>query len=431
MASISEIVNVSISRDSQAVTRAGFGVMMHLALTRVFDDGALVREYTSAADLLTDGFLTTDSAYIAASKYFSAPTAPESIIIGRRKTGDTVTVTPTAVNSTAYTITINGTDFTFTSDASATVAEIVTGLVAAINAGSEPVTATNSTTHVTLNPDVATTYYSVAVNGNMTVTMTASQSWALDLAAIREANDTWYGLSTYSHLEADVADISAAIETMKKIYGYSSADAGIIAATQTDVAADLSALNPDRTFGLYSAVADTSFPEARWFGEMFPKDPGSATWKFKTLSGVVADSLTTTQRTNASGKDINTYESIGGVDITREGVMASGEFIDVIVGADWLEARLEERIYSRLVGNDKLPYTDAGITVIETEIRAQLQEAVAAGYLAEYPAPVVVVPKVANISSANKLARLLTGITFQGTLAGAIHKTTINGSVVV
>lgn len=431
MASISEIVNVSISRDSQAVTRAGFGVMLHLGLHRIFDNGDLVREYTSAADLLTDGFRTTDSAYIAASKYFSAPVAPESILIARRATADTVTVTPTAVNSTAYTVTINGTAFTFTSDGTATVAEIVAGLVAAINAGSEPVTATNSTTHVTLNPDVASTYYSVAVNANMTITMTASQTWAQDIAAIREANDTWYALTTYSHLEADIADIAAAIESTKKIYGYSSSDAGIITSSTTDVASDMSAAGYTRTHGLYSAVADTTYPEARWFGEMLPKDPGSATWKFKTLSGITADNLTTTQRNYANGKNINTYETIGGVDITREGVAADGEFIDVQVGADWLEARLEERIYSRLVGNDKLPYTDAGITVIEAEIRAQLQEAIDAGYLAASPAPTVTVPKVANVSSANKLARLLTGVTFQGTLAGAIHKTTINGSVVV
>lgn len=47
----------------------------------------------------------------------------------------------TVLNSTLYTVTINGTDFTFTSDADATAAEIVAGLIADINGGAEPVTA--------------------------------------------------------------------------------------------------------------------------------------------------------------------------------------------------------------------------------------------------------------------------------------------------
>lgn len=52
----------------------------------------------------------------------------------------------TAANSDTYTLTINGTDFTFTADGSATTAEITAGLVALINAGSEPVLASGSDT---------------------------------------------------------------------------------------------------------------------------------------------------------------------------------------------------------------------------------------------------------------------------------------------
>lgn len=58
-----------------------------------------------------------------------------------------VTVTITAANNTLYTITINGTAYTYTSDASGTVAEINTGLKAAINGDAGcAVTATGTTT---------------------------------------------------------------------------------------------------------------------------------------------------------------------------------------------------------------------------------------------------------------------------------------------
>lgn len=85
------------------------------------------------------------------------------------------TATPTAANSTAYTLTINGKDITITSDASATVAEITAALVAAWNASTEieisEVTATDSTTHVTLMADTAGKPFTVTSTGAGTLTM--------------------------------------------------------------------------------------------------------------------------------------------------------------------------------------------------------------------------------------------------------------------
>lgn len=52
-----------------------------------------------------------------------------------------VSVAVTASNSQVYTITINGVDFAYTADASATTAEIVLGLKALINAGTQHVLA--------------------------------------------------------------------------------------------------------------------------------------------------------------------------------------------------------------------------------------------------------------------------------------------------
>lgn len=64
-----------------------------------------------------------------------------------------VKVTPIAQNTTTYTITINGTPFAFVSDADATVAEITAGLTAAINAGAEPVSATDNSTDLDIVGD--------------------------------------------------------------------------------------------------------------------------------------------------------------------------------------------------------------------------------------------------------------------------------------
>lgn len=65
-----------------------------------------------------------------------------------------IEVTPTASNGKIYTITLNSTPFVYTADGSATVAEIVTGLAALINAGTVPVTAIDNVTTLLLESDL-------------------------------------------------------------------------------------------------------------------------------------------------------------------------------------------------------------------------------------------------------------------------------------
>ena len=74
-------------------------------------------------------------------------------------------------------------------------------------------------------------------------------------------------------------------------------------------------------------------------------------------------------------KNANIYETIAGVNITREGTVAEPEFIDVIHGVDWLTARIQERVYAALVNQPKIPYTNAGIAAIESLVREQLDAA--------------------------------------------------------
>lgn len=57
-----------------------------------------------------------------------------------------VKITPIAQANTKYTVTINGNDYDFTSDATPTVVEITAGLKTAIDGGSEPVTVTDNGT---------------------------------------------------------------------------------------------------------------------------------------------------------------------------------------------------------------------------------------------------------------------------------------------
>jgi hypothetical protein len=103
--------------------------------------------------------------------------------------------------------------------------------------------------------------------------------------------------------------------------------------------------------------------------------------------------------------------------------------MDVMRGADWLSARIAERIYGALISNDKIPYTDAGISVIKNEILAQLDAGVARDFLAPIPEPTCTVPRAADVSAALKGARSLEDVTFRAVLAGAVHKVAIEGQL--
>lgn len=429
---LNDIVTVSITRETTAVTQKGFGTVMVLGAHKVFNER--LREYTSASAMLADGFSSTDPEYLAAVAAFAQEPRIERVAIGRRTVNSAVVTVASAIASTVYSITINGTAYTFNSGATPTTATIATGLADAVNADAAlPVTATASGATVTLAADTAGVAYTLQVGANLTITKpyTASDTLANDLTAISEFDDNWYGLVATTRVQADVEAIAAWVETKRKLYISSSSDSSLLTAgSTTNVAAVLKTNAYTRSAVIYHQDID-KYPEAAWFGKMLPTDPGSATWAYKSLAGVPATSLTSSQSGAVRGYNANTYEEIGGVNVSRMGTVASGEYLDIMAGIDWLHARLQERIYSRLVNLPKISFTDAGIAVIDGEIRAQLRQGIEVGFLASDPEPTVTVPTAKSVSSADKTARRLTNVKFTATLAGAVHLTTINGTVTV
>jgi len=430
---LSDIVNVSITRQTAAVSQAGFGTALIIGVHKRFTER--IKFYSTLTAVAAD-FDATDLEYLAASKLFGQDPTPIQIAIGRAKANDPVTVTiASSANAFDYVVTINGVAFTYTSGTSETVAQIATGVVAAINAGSEPVTATDGTGgNFTLSADVANTAYKLTAGTRITIAaFTVTETPAQTMDAIIEASDDFYGVIYTNHTKAQVLLMAAKIETLKKIYLTSSNEGIIIsttaAADTTSVAAQLKAAAYARTGCIYSAVADSMFPEAAAFGKILVLDPGSYTLMFKTLAGVTVDVLTDTSSKNALDKNCMTYQEIGGVNIIREGKVGAGEYVDIIIFVDWLQSRMTSRVYSKFVNLPKIPFTDAGISVVVAEVKAQLQEGINRGGLVDNPAPTVTAPLAKDVSTINKAARLLPDVKFVATLSGAIHAVTIQGVV--
>jgi hypothetical protein len=456
--SLSDIVNVQISKQTASVSRVGFGTPM--ILTYHTKDAARVLEFSDAPSMLVAGggpFASTDAAYILASKAFSQNPKPSKVLVGRRinPTIRTVVLTPRSglvngetlpLNSTLYRVTINGENFDFTTDATATVAEITAGLEALINGGGQNVDATATATELTIEKAVtpggaatagetfSLSYDRALMTCEDTTPVAAGGTLADEIAAISNVNDDWYGICGDWYGQTEILAVAAYIETVPKLHGAASSDDNCYDPNDaTDTGSLLQGLGYARTFFDHHVTPEAGISAAT-LGKNLPKDPGSITWKFKTLAGIAPVEYTSGEKTALKNKNIGRYVLVAGVNITCDGKTSSGEFIDITRFVDWLTARLMENVFFRLANSDKVPYTNPGIGVIENEVRGTLNQGISVGGLAADPAPVVTVPNAivgseGGVSANDKANRLLPDVDFCATLAGAIHEVEINGKV--
>lgn len=428
MTQLTDIISIQISRETQAVSQTNFNVPLFLATFTNFAERA--REYSSLADVAGD-FATTSTVYKASQKLFGQQLVPAKIVIGRRQVpGVTVSVGQLA-NTTLYSITVNETLYGFTSDASATAIEIVAGLKAAYDAA--PIANVTFTNNLDGTFVVASTVnWSFKASANLTVAnQPSTETYVEALEAVQQINNKWYALTAETHAKTDILLLAAAIEAKKKIYVTSTDDLDVKTSATDDVASALKNGTYFRTALIWSATSDTEFPECAWVGYQLQEQPGSNTWAYKSLSGVTISSISTSESSIIHDKNATTYEIVGGVNRTVGGATSGGEWIDIMVFVDWLEARMSERIWFRLANSKKIPYTRAGATIIETEVRAQLSEGVRAGGIADDTPYFVSTPDVLTISQNARAGRNFEGMKFEARLAGAIHFIKIQGTVTV
>lgn len=442
MSSIDKHVDVQITKETATVSRVGFGTPAVLTYHTRFAE--VYRLYGGLSEMVDDGFATSDLAYKLTAAIFAQSPRPSQVVVGRRATAPTrdVKLTPKSpvLASTAYAVSINGTAFSFTSDVTPTVAEITAGLVALIDAGSENVNATDNTTDLDIeSADVPggtptagapfTVEFDPALfdfNDN-----TADAALDTDLNTLLAATTDWYGLVVDAWDATNIADVAGVIESADTphLFSAETQDSDVVDAGSSDIGSTLQTSAYERTFLTYAYDLDPS-PAAAWIGKQLPTDPGSTTWKFKTLATVAASSLTTGEIAQADAKNVNTYTTVGGQNMTAEGVCCSGEFIDVVRFVDWLTARMSENVFRALKINPKIPFTDSGIQAIVAEIEGVLRQGIFNGGINPDEDLIVTAPLAADVDANTRASRTLPDLEFIATLAGAIHKTVIRGKVV-
>jgi len=452
---LDKIVQVTIERQTRIPSMRSFSEHLVAAefspvgITPVFDPEHRVRKFGSLDEITAAGFPANGFVYKAASKQYSQSNHIGDIYVGWKiPSGVNLATGVLSAPLTAgqvMTWSVNGNpmpDISFdTEGSSEKCLERMAELLKDDFASQFNVEIVGANTITLYGAAVSVT---VAISGD-DVTMaftsrviTADSDWNYALTKMKEQNNEWYAISVSARQMANQQDCAMWIQANKKLGGLTSGDSLIPNADTGDIASWAKLNNLDRVFVFYhpdaklenNAVdtisATDPAPEAAYFGKMLSKTPGSATWKFKPLEAVPTYELTQGQVSNVEKKNATWYMTTADVPMTSNGQVASGEYIDVIHGIDWLEARIQNLVFTALVNVDKVPFTDTGVQMVVSPLKAALEEAVKNGILASYE---IEYPAVAEVSVTDKGKRFLPDITFTGVLAGAIHSTKIRGVV--
>ncbi len=438
---LQEIVNLQITLKSSAPTKAGFGRPMILTPQQKF--AGRTKLYTTADALLLDGYTTSDQEYKIATAIKSQNPCPKDFKLGRCALPPTQIVELTPNNLTALKVwsgKVNGVAWTFTADGTPTLAELCTGIAAAIDPLADVAAVSSGGTKVVCTVTAGKVLQFTDMSPDLRVAETTTDPGiATDLAAIFAADTDWFGLLLSSNSKAEILAAAAWIETKRRMLVYNTADYAVKdGASTTDVMYLLKASSYFNTGGFYHQDVGSTMAAAI-MAQRLTALPGSDTWAHKKVTGPISSSgpaydgvqyLTAAEEVNVQAKNGNTYTTIAGNGNTYPGKVASGDYFDITRYIHFLFARLQEKVIFMFQSAEKIPFTDAGADKIKGGIETVLGAHTKEPYNALVPGSTFVqVPLVADVDASDKAARKLPNVTFNAKLSGAIHATDISGTV--
>lgn len=164
-------------------------------------------------------------------------------------------------------------------------------------------------------------------------------------------------------------------------------------------------------------------------------EAGSFTYKNIVLKGLTAQSFTDAEITAMHANGGITVLNKAGDNVTSEGIVNSGEYIDIIDSQDWIVSNIEYKTQKKLNAVKKIPYTNVGIAMLENVAASVLKTAYDNGMIATNDdgtsAYTVSYALRSESDPADIAVRKYIGGKFAFTLAGAIHNVEVNGEISV
>ena len=247
----------------------------------------------------------------------------------------------------------------------------------------------------------------------------------------------WYVICAAGIDESEYEQIAEWTETQTKMFCYT-------------YLSDTDPVGPVffRSFGMCGLVNDDDKPEdvpdanayihVALTAKALSYPAGSETWAFRVLSAVYPSNLSSTLKKSIVEGNSNYFAQYAGKNISMNGKTRGGEWIDIIRSRDWLQNDMQLRIYNLLVMNPKIPYTNSGIALVESQMIASLKTAQERGIVAEnefdadgnlHQGFIVSVPNSMSLTATQKASRVLSDCMFSARLAGAIHVVNVRGTL--
>lgn len=171
-----------------------------------------------------------------------------------------------------------------------------------------------------------------------------TETWTQAITAVRAADDDFYALAVSSRVNADVEEVSEAIEPTNKLALLQSGEATLL--TNSIAAALADCFIRERTALVYHPTS-AQWADVGWAVNRLAFDPDtiSAPWDCE-LGGVSAPAtLTEAQYNFAIANNVNVLAPLGPAPVYLDrGVNAKGRPLYEMLTRDWFDARLRERV---------------------------------------------------------------------------------------
>jgi len=320
------------------------------------------------------------------------------------------------------------------------LADQVTALIVLITASSLAVSTVNNGDNFDIvgatGQDLNVIYSGTGTAAGAATISTPAVTYADGILAIVNDDADWYGLVIESIRSWDILSTAGYMETTQRLFLAKSADADILTTATDDIMSTLKALGYNKTALIYHSSA-SEFPDVALMANRLAVDPDQAStvWANVTLVGVTPQDafVNSTEKANLLAKNANVYLTLKGVGSTGNGKVASGEWIDVVLEADWFAARVAERAASVLLDysnrGEKVPYDNDGIDIFAGVVRGVQRDGERIGHFIK-DASVIDAPELSEVSAADRQARKLT-IKYSMEPSGAILFVTITGTLAI
>lgn len=422
--SVNRLVNVTVNLSPLAAQRRGFGILLAAGDSDVIDGLERVRSYTDVDSVALD-FGTTAPEYQAAVLYFGQSPKPATMMIGRwLRTatagfvkGATLTATEQsmalwiAITTGSFKITIDTVvktlsllDFSAQTNLNGVATVITTALAGAGTCtwdGSRFRITSATTGILSVVTYAEPTGAGVDISALLKLTSTtatalvngyAAETPVACATALTNVSNAWYGLTFAADTmptDDQTVDVAAYIEatTVARIFGVTATNTTTTDSTvTTDIASRLKDLLYKRSTVVYSTSSDFAVCSmmGRAFSVNFAANRSTITLMYKTLPGVIAETLTETQAQTLASKNCNVYVNYNNdTAIVQYGKMSSGAYFDEIHGLDWFSDAVQNATYNLLYqSSTKIPQTDAGGNQIVGVISGVCEESVNNGLVA-------------------------------------------------